>query len=108
STQFTFGRGADVDERFSVDIGAVRITERCGLAREVTPEQVEEAQATIATELQRLDGRATPDAVIGMGGTLTNLAAVFHELAEYDPDVVHGTVLDVSAIDRQIEGYPTP
>ena len=32
STQFTFGHGSEVDERFSVDVGAVRYTERFGLA----------------------------------------------------------------------------
>ncbi|HEX5096714.1 MAG TPA: Ppx/GppA phosphatase family protein [Acidimicrobiia bacterium] len=107
STQFTFGRGADVSERFSVDIGAVRITERCGLAGKVTREQLDDALTVIATELQRLDGRATPDSVVGMGGTLTNLAAVHHQLAEYDPEIVHGTVLDLAEIDRQIERYRT-
>ena len=38
-----------------------------------------------------------------MGGTVTNLAAVKHALAAYDPDVVRGTVLDLAEIDRQIE-----
>ena len=38
---------------------------------------------------------------------MTNLAAVKHELAEYDPDVVHGTVLDRAEVDRQIELYRT-
>jgi exopolyphosphatase/guanosine-5'-triphosphate,3'-diphosphate pyrophosphatase len=42
-----------------------------------------------------------------MGGALTNLAAVAHGLAEYDPDVVHGTRLDTAEIDRQIELYRT-
>ena len=42
-----------------------------------------------------------------MGGALTNLAAVEHGLAVYDPDVVHGTRLDRAAIDRQIELYRT-
>ena len=42
-----------------------------------------------------------------MGGALTNLAAVAHGLAEYDPDVVHGTRLDAAEIDRQIELYRT-
>ena len=42
-----------------------------------------------------------------MGGALTNLAAVKHELAEYDPDVVQGTRLDDAEIDRQIELYRT-
>ena len=42
-----------------------------------------------------------------MGGTVTNLAAVKHGLAEYDPDIVHGTVLDLAEIDREIELYRT-
>ena len=42
-----------------------------------------------------------------MGGAVTNLAAVKHELATYDPDVVQGTVLDRAEIDRQIELYRT-
>ena len=46
-----------------------------------------------------------PDTLIGLGGANTNLAAVRHELREYDPDVVHGTVLDRGEIDRQIELY---
>src|SRR5262245_38315660 len=33
STQFTFGHGSVVDERFSLNVGAVRYTERFGLAR---------------------------------------------------------------------------
>ncbi|MEP6953795.1 MAG: Ppx/GppA family phosphatase [Solirubrobacteraceae bacterium] len=33
SSQFTFGHGEVVDERFSVDVGAIRVTERFGLRR---------------------------------------------------------------------------
>jgi exopolyphosphatase / guanosine-5'-triphosphate,3'-diphosphate pyrophosphatase len=44
---------------------------------------------------------------VGMGGGLTNLAAVRHALSTYDPDVVQGTVLDRAEIDRQIELYRT-
>ena len=42
-----------------------------------------------------------------MGGAVTNLAGVKHGLAAYDPDVVQGTVLDRTEIDRQIERYRT-
>ena len=38
---------------------------------------------------------------------MTNITAVKHALATYDPDVVHGTVLDRAEIDRQIELYRT-
>ena len=46
-----------------------------------------------------------PQAVVAMGGAVTNLAAVSHGLTTYDPDVVQGTVLDRAEIDRQIELY---
>ena len=107
SSQFTFGEGTRVDERFSVDVGAVRFAERFGLAGAVERDTVDAALTAIAGDLTRLDGRERPAAVIGMGGTVTNLTAVKHGLAKYDPDVVHGTVLDIGEIDRQIELYRT-
>ena len=105
SSQFTFGHDASVDERFSVDVGAVRYTERYGLDRAVSPEVLREAMAAISADLSRIDGRPVPDALVGMGGAVTNITAVMHGLATYDPEVVQGTVLDRAEIDRQIELY---
>ena len=42
-----------------------------------------------------------------MGGAVTNLAAVKHELAVYDAAIIRGTVLDRDAIDREIERFRT-
>ena len=61
----------------------------------------------VSSEFDRLDGRPRPDAVVAIGGTATNLAAVKHGLAVYDPDLVHGTILDIAELDRQIELYRT-
>ena len=66
-----------------------------------------EALAAIAADLARLDGRPTPDALVGMGGAITNLTAVKFCLAIYDPDLVQGTVLERAEIERQIELYRT-
>jgi len=107
STQFTFGNGPRVDERFSVDVGAVRYTERFGLAGVVTREVLADALAAIAGDLARIDGRPAPDALVAMGGAVTNITAVMHAMATYDPDVVQGSVLDRAEIDRQIELYRT-
>ena len=46
-----------------------------------------------------------PDELVALGGVVTNLAAVMHALASYDPDVVQGTTLNQTEIDRQIELY---
>jgi exopolyphosphatase / guanosine-5'-triphosphate,3'-diphosphate pyrophosphatase len=105
SSQFTFGRGSQVDERFSVDVGAVRYTERFGLDRMVSSEVLRDALAAIARDLAAIDGRPAPEALVAMGGAITNMTAVKHGLATYDPDVVHGTILDRREVDRQIDLY---
>jgi exopolyphosphatase/guanosine-5'-triphosphate,3'-diphosphate pyrophosphatase len=105
STEFTFGRTGRVEERFSVDVGAARYTERFGLDGAVSDDESAQVLEAIAADLSRLDGRPRPSALVGLGGALTNLAAVRHGLATYDAGVVHGTVLNRAEVDRQIELY---
>lgn len=105
STQVTFSRGARVYERFSVNVGAVRLTERYGLHTRITGQALGVALRTIEEELSLLRERPAPDAVVGMGGAVTNLAAVAHGLEAYDPAVIHGTVLTRAEVERQIELY---
>ena len=105
SSQFTFGNGSRVDERFSVDVGAVRYTERFGLDDVISIDVLSDALAAIAADLSRIDGRPPPDVLVAMGGATTNIAAVKHGLKTYDPDIVQGTILDRAEIDHQIELY---
>jgi exopolyphosphatase/guanosine-5'-triphosphate,3'-diphosphate pyrophosphatase len=105
SSQFTFGRGGQVEERFSLPVGAVRYTERFGLDRAVSPDRLEEALAVMSADLDRLDGRSRPDAIVGMGGAVTNLAAVSHGMAVYDPTIIEGSTLQRAEVERQIEHY---
>jgi len=105
SSQFTFGHGSTVDDRFSVNVGAVKYTEQFGLDGPVEEAVLERAQEAIAADLERLDGRQPPSALVGMGGAITNITAVKHAMATYDPDVVQGTVLDRAEIERQMELY---
>ncbi len=107
STEFTFGLGDRVEDQFSLNVGAARFTERFGLDAAVDEATLQEACDAISADLGRLDGRPTPDLLVGMGGAITNLVAVQHELATYDPDVVQGAELDRAEIDRQIELYRT-
>ena len=105
SSQFTFGEGPRVDERFSVEVGAVRYTEQYGLDGVVSGETLHAALEAISEDLSSLDGRQIPDALVGMGGAITNITAVSYSLAAYDPDVVQGAILDRGEIARQIELY---
>lgn len=105
STQFTFGRGPVAEERFSLNVGAVRYTERYGLAGVVSSGQLRAALDAIAADLARLGTGRSPDVVVGTGGAVTNIAAVKHGLAKYDPEIVQGTVIERTEIERQIELY---
>ena len=105
STQFTFGHGATVDEQFSLNVGAVRLTGQFGLGGAITPEQLRGALEAIAGEFRRLDGVPSPDALVGMGGAITNMTAVMHGMSSYDADKVQGSVLSRTEVERQIELY---
>jgi exopolyphosphatase / guanosine-5'-triphosphate,3'-diphosphate pyrophosphatase len=107
STQFTFGQEERVEEQFSVPVGAVRFTEQFGLDGLVDDGTTAAALDAIAADLASLDGRPTPAALVGMGGAVTNLAAVKHELVTYDPEIVQGSVLDLGDLDREIELFRT-
>jgi exopolyphosphatase/guanosine-5'-triphosphate,3'-diphosphate pyrophosphatase len=105
STQLTFGRGRHVDERFSLPIGAVRFTERFGLDQAVSLDRLREARTTIAAELGVLRDRPRPEALVGIGGAVTNLVAVQLAMDPYDPDRVRGAGLGADEVERQIERY---
>ena len=108
SSQFTFGHGEEIDERFSLNVGAARFTERYGLDGAVSDETLSAGiRRHCRTTSDASTGIRRPSLLVGMGGAVTNLTAVKHALAEYDPTVVQGTVLDLAEIDRQIELYRT-
>ena len=107
SSQFTFGEGGRVEERFSLDLGAVPVTERFGLDQAVDEETVAAARTEIASQLGALEGRPPLDVLAGIGGAITNLAGVQLGLERYEPGRVRGLELKAAEVDRQIELYRT-
>lgn len=105
STQFTLATGEGITEQFSVNVGAVRLTEQFGLDQAVPEDVVAAACVAIAGGIERIAGHPVPSAVVGMGGATTNLAAVKQALATYDPDAIHGTTLTRHDIAEQIDHF---
>jgi exopolyphosphatase/guanosine-5'-triphosphate,3'-diphosphate pyrophosphatase len=105
STEFVYGKGETMLKKFSVTLGAVRLTEQFFAADPVAPGSVASTEDLIKKELTEggVDGKT--DFLVGMGGTVTSLASVKHRMAEYDPDVVQGSILTCGDIDVQIGEY---
>ena len=43
--------------------------------------------------------------IVGIGGTVTTMGAVKHQLKQYNAAVIHGSTLDMADIDGQIVDY---
>jgi exopolyphosphatase/guanosine-5'-triphosphate,3'-diphosphate pyrophosphatase len=105
STQFTFGEGTRVLRQFSVNVGAVRYAEQYHLDLAVPLDVLKQALAAVAADLSALDGAVPPDALVGMGGAVTNITSVMLGLSKYDPDRVQGATINRAELERQIERY---
>ena len=94
STELIFGRGAVLESRASVDLGALHVTERFLPSDPPAEAEVAAAAAHVRETLAGLSVPPGSPLLVAIGGTATTLAAVVHGLAAYDAAVVHGSVLD--------------
>jgi exopolyphosphatase / guanosine-5'-triphosphate,3'-diphosphate pyrophosphatase len=100
STELSFGEGAVPSGRASLQVGAVRLTERH--VRGDPPSAMEVARVRAAAceavrpfaSLGVRGGR-----LVGVAGTVTTLAAVAQELPAYDADRVHGSSLSLAEVE---------
>jgi exopolyphosphatase / guanosine-5'-triphosphate,3'-diphosphate pyrophosphatase len=86
------GGKATVQAARSVDIGSVRITERCLAGDPPTSGEVEAARELATTILDEAFDTVPVERArtwVGVAGTITTLSAVALGLAEYDADAVH-------------------
>jgi exopolyphosphatase/guanosine-5'-triphosphate,3'-diphosphate pyrophosphatase len=105
STEFVFGDGPIVKKRFSLDIGAIRFTEKYFSTEPIPAENVQAALAQISDELMRGGVNGAPLQVVGIGGTVTSMGAVMHKMTEYNPNIIQGSKLTRSEVLAQIDQY---
>jgi exopolyphosphatase/guanosine-5'-triphosphate,3'-diphosphate pyrophosphatase len=102
STELVVGRDGVVDVFDSVQAGVVRMTERHLADDPPTPDQLtalaEDVRGLLAAALPA-DARAGVEHAIAVAGTATSSAAIALELEPYDPDRVHGHVLEVATLE---------
>ena len=106
STEMVVGRGRDVDFFASLQAGVVRQTER---HIHTDPPQQDELDALAAEVRQIIEAevprevRARVTGAVAVAGTATSAAAIDLELEPYDPTKVHGHVLSIDALGRELD-----
>lgn len=77
----------------SIDVGAVRIAERCLRSDPHTETELVEAQGQISEAFGKVPHPIGSPALVAVAGTVTTIAALALGLEGYDRDKVHGTRL---------------
>ncbi len=90
STEFIFGRGSTVGFHTSINIGSVRLTERCVRSDPPSEEDFARLQAALGPALAAVPRPDAGALVVGVAGTVTTLYAVAHSIAPYVAARVHG------------------
>ena len=105
STEFILGKGEKLEKRFSTNIGAVGLTEKFLKSNPVTKIELKNMLDYIENFFADLDIKKNVNHLIGIGGTVTGMAAVKHKMEKYDPEIIQGSTLKLSEIERQIRLY---
>lgn len=98
STEIISGIGSQILNKMSLDIGCVRVTERLLRTSPPTAQEIIETRALIRKHLTPIDVVRGVSHAIGVAGTVTTLAAMHLQLAQYDPKQVHGYELHYNDI----------
>ncbi len=95
STEFIVGEGPAPRARVSLQVGAVRLTERHVRSDPPTAGELAQVRTAAREALRPLaDLAAGPGArLVGVAGTVTTLSAVSQALPAYDAERVHGATL---------------
>lgn len=107
STEFVLGDPAagSITSRSSVDVGCVRLTERCLHSDPPTATEVADAIVTIDGAIAVANREVDLDAVaavVGVAGSITTLAAYLLKLDHYDPVRTHGAVLPAAVVHQAV------
>lgn len=108
STELIYG-AAEPERLVSLDLGCVRLFERHLRSDPPTPVELDALRGEVTNELthaKNLLGVPSAARLIGVAGTVTQLAALKSGLPTYDPEVTHHMVLshgDVRRLARRLE-----
>ncbi|HET6437365.1 MAG TPA: Ppx/GppA phosphatase family protein [Anaeromyxobacter sp.] len=100
STEFIVGEGPSPRERVSLQVGAVRLTERHVKGDPIPPAELAALRDAARAALEPLTALSpAPGArLVGVAGTVTTLCAVEKALPRYDAERVHGAELSLEAV----------
>lgn len=103
STEIATGTSNDFARGTSIDIGAVRLTERIVGAAPIEQAKLAVARNTIRNALSAVRQDGALEHLVAVAGTPTTLSAMDQHLKIFDVNTIHGDELSRGAVDALLE-----
>lgn len=102
STEWIIGIETNILQSYSFPIGALSLKERFVFHDPIQTEEIRQIEETVINQVQRIIKKDfyLNRSFIGVGGTITTLAALFYNQIQYNSDIVDGTVLYMPNIEK--------
>jgi exopolyphosphatase/guanosine-5'-triphosphate,3'-diphosphate pyrophosphatase len=103
STELTIGHGSKILSKQSLPIGAVKLTEMCFLHDPVTPAEPAKVQILMEAIVKQIRLTLPITELIGVGGTVTTLAAISSEQDGKLFPGLESTILTLETVQKMID-----
>lgn len=105
STEIIFGNNNELTDRNSLNIGAVRITERIFGDHPPSRNEISDAMEIIDSELSENISEKYQGKFYAVAGTPTTIAAIAMNMKEYDDDRVNGFDLTIDKTEKVFDQF---
>ena len=105
STEFIYSKGPRIQNKFSLNIGALVLTNKFLKSNPVKKEEHDALFSYLREEFTKVDFPSKIDKAIGMGGNVTSITAVKFRMEKYDPSKVQGATVTKDEVKDQLNLY---
>ena len=106
STELVFWTKGSIEYATSIRAGAVRMTEGFITNNPIAKGEIADLKKHLheifELPIEHIKSKKI-DKIIGIGGTATTAAAIFHKLSIYNPETVHNTAITVKHLEEMFE-----
>ncbi len=101
STEYVLGKDLEIEELHSLPFGIVNLTETFLKHDPPSEEEIKNLSDFLKSEISKV--KSDVDNLVGLGGTITTLAALEYNVYPYKPEEVHGRKLSYEQIKKWFE-----
>ena len=105
STELIVGQGLSPDKKVSLNMGAVRLTERFIKSDPPTSSEIVAVSEECLTQFSKASWIGAPSVAAGIGGTVVTIASVIHGSDFDDVEALHGLTLSKLDVEAALQRF---